>query len=568
MATTTAAVTGTVGGLGGTASTAEYSLYVTQAAAEVTIIQGLEPIAVTGAPGYPWNLFLGQVIGVAVTRVGPLLKARLRLSDLNRLWDLIAVGAPQFGNQLRLPDPPPLGTVVDIDPNALNYGIGAGDGGVVKYKVDAYWPVSPYPGVPDVTDVVDTNPEYSGGDPVIDWTTALSTLAAWNAAFDARQGPFTRTWIDPDNKIQHRKVGQDGGSDQRVPAPYGFSSDGPWTATTVMPMSMDIDWDLSNVRRRVFVRGGTPVSSRWFPGAVAPPQSGEAYIDAPGALTYEEAQIIASWHARWTYVPRMSGSIAVQPGLDGWRVGQVVPLTDPVLSRYQELDAYEAIVQSVKGTLVSPGASDLGIEIDGVDWSEFVSDWSSLTFGETGFGQPDSADLTIEIFDESGDLTIADNASVRIFKNGPLAEIQYQLTVGDAPVGSLASQTDNTSTVPVPFYQGSPRAVYRFAIMITDRAAPLVDGLIAELTAQGTSVVVSAQLTDIAGVPVFLAGVIAEWFIIVWANDAGTIPGTGITLETFTGETDTNGRIYNTILQSGVFNAVSYQVDCRYLPFD
>lgn len=532
---------------------------LTQPAASFSGTQTRDTVVPTGNPSYPWNLFRGQVIRPDVERIGNILKVTLACSDYNRLWSATKLGAPSIGVFREDPD----GTIVAIDPRALLYGDGAGDGGVFRFHVEFYWPGGP-PGLS--LRVHNTNPDYNGL-PVMDWSTAYSDLGAFLTEFASRQSGATRFWVDPDYEGNYTTVGPNPTEeDFRVPAPFEIDMDGPiQSGNVIQAMSLTATPDNSNLRRRVFVRGGTPVSSQWVdnPDDDVPLRAGEEYVDAPGAVDADAGLRIGLWWLRWTYRTLITGNAHIngpgpeEGGHDGWRIGQSGVFSDDTLSRFEglPLDRYEAIITSVTGKLVAPGPG-LIVAINDVDITAKVTKYESLTFTEKGFGEVGTATLVMEIVDEDETLVIPELADIRIATDGSAA-LEYDLEWGDIAGGGLAEQL---AKLALPTTVGAPQPAYK-VLFSSDQT------LISIL--KWADVV--GQLADGSDAPVKLAGVFVSVELFQWTDLAETTPGTGFTIQdsgtdlsSYT--TDSNGRIFFRVLRDDVGDAKVFYPKGQALP--
>lgn len=535
----------------------------------------------TGNPSYPWTLFRGAVIGVDMTRQAELLVLTLDCEDYNRLAPLIKVGAPVFGNFRHVPDPPPLGTDEAIDPNAQTFYDSPSAAGYVSFFTP-YWFSMAF-GI-DTTTYVD---DIVGDETVHlpDFSTALTDWKSFSDTYLHYMGPYSRAWLDPDMKLHVTQLAPFGTFGlYALSPPWTFDED-TWTpqlgdelsgdggdgfadlawsneSGVILPMRLSMKWDFVKLRQRLFVRGGTPPASLWQTAAVIA-RAGEEYYDAPGAVTAADSTAIAEWAFATTFKTTATGSVHVESGHDGWRVGQQLRITSSRLSTPgRELAATPAPLLGFTGRLVGPGAG-LTLVVGGVDVSERVT-WRSFQFGESISG-PEKATITIEITaDET--LDIAELADVRVTTDGG-PYIEYDLNFGDVEPGDLAKALTSAELPVVPFV----KPVYHFEVTVYDPLVPLYPTVSAALG----PVMVKAQLSDDAKKPVALANVIMEWSVDgQWSDPEKTVPAArdsdptspGIYLADSTGTTDAAGTVYTTISAYPDSDAVAYEVTALALP--
>lgn len=487
-------------------------------------------IVPSGAPSYPLTLFRGAVIGVSADRDNGFLRLVLDCEDYNRQWALIHVGVPNPSISLHQPD----GTEIFVDPDAQNVGIGAGDGGVVKHFVDTYWPPAPFTPAPDLSGVQNTNPDYSAV-PIFDRQTATSTLDAILGEFVRERGSgASRFWVRPvgdDLVLAYRVVGLfDGLPDQRVPAPWALSTEG--KAGTIMA-NIRADWDAHALRRRAYVRGGTPAACLYVenPGPTdVPTNAGDAFVDAPGALTRVEAIAVGTHHLRNNLREMLIAHVHVPPGHfsgatyvrnDGLEPGQSTLLSDEVMADFggtgpdrfhPMLVDREAIIQTVRWHQVT-SAPGTGIALDGVDLSDLVVAWEELS-GELRYGTtPGKATIAVYLWDPDALLTLRVLADVKIWLDGT-SDVEYDLEVGDVPAGDIAIQFDRNQ------YQAYTPPALKFTYVVSDPDMPV----------GGTSdVTITAARANYE--PRDLAGLTVIPILLSWADAGETIPSDEYTLD-------------------------------------
>lgn len=500
---------------------------------------GSEAFPMAGAPTYPLTLFRGAVIGVSADRNNGLLHLVLDCEDYNRQPPLIDVGVPLPG--LSIVDPQ--GVEIDIDPNALNFGIGAGDGGVVKHFVSAYWPIALWVPVPNLSDVQNTNPDYDGL-PIFDRQTAYGTFASIVGEFIRQRGSgASRFWVTPrgtDLMAQYRVVGLfDGLPDQRVAAPWALSTEG--KAGTIMA-NIRTTWDKHAIRRRVLVVGGTPNAILYRTNPLAPTNAGDGRVDAKGVTTRAEAERVGDFHLRANLREMLIADVYVPPGHfeggvyvpnDGFEEGQSTLLSDEKMVGLvdHELDDREAIVQEVNWGLADSNAG-IEIVIDALELTDLIVGWEDLS-GERRLGGVGKATIALWLWDPDYRITIRDLADVLIRTDGN-AHIEYNLRVGDVPAGDLAIQfRDNTRP---PF----TRPVYTFNVFVTDPEMP---------PGGSSPVIITPALAgfeprDLAG---FTLIPLLDGFS--WADAGETIPSDEFTLDDDGTPVVTNavGQVYTTL---------------------
>jgi hypothetical protein len=523
-----------------------------------------------------FTLFRGRVMRPRVANMGGgAARVTLDCEDYNGLFDKIAVGAPSGDIFLTQDD----GTALAIDPEAV--------AGTMISMLGSYWvgqaPIALVGAAIDDTYILADAPP---GVPVLQWYTGMTTLGAALDDMAAHVSGAVRYWIDPDLRphwtsiLPSDAVIGSGGTgtlsdliEQQAimlfPAPSlativdAPAALGPVAAAgTIIPMQNSIEWDYSSVRWRAYVQGSTLQGSGWAPdGAISPIfGSGEEYIDAPGSIYVEDKDAIARWHGQQNFRDFAVGRSTIAPGQDGWRVGQTLVVTDPVLSLFIGSPAsYAGIVnkpftiQQVTGTLKARGAP-LGIRLGVIDATTMVS-FQELTWTETLDGGG-TATVALELLNElQGDtlptpmlFSIPPACDIEIWiPDGTEPVIEYELSWGDIPPGAISRQL---AKIPEP---EPPKVVYRFIVEIADPAMP-----------PGQSCAVSAQLADGGGAAVKLSGVPMEWVVISWDVDAN--PATGVSLADDVGTTDAGGRVFTTLTLAADSTAKSIEVSALALP--
>lgn len=386
-------------------------------------------------PSFPWRLFSGQVTGWTADRDGGHLKLTLHAEDWNRMYSRGAVGAAEFGNFID----DGRGTLTAVDPAAQSFG---GTGGTSRYRYlvneTPYWH-GPTPASFDDEDYT------SGGGPsqLLDWQTAGTTLgAALDEILSAYAILYGTYWVDADDVHHFRSlfpVGQL--SDDPLPAPYGLSTERPYTSS-IIAANISTGSATPDRPRRVFVQGGSPIAQAFFTDSTAPVDGGDAYVSAPGAQTADEAQQVADWAFAYLYRSLVRGearpvSHRGSAGYHGWRVGQIVGLTEAELSRVTALAMANiaAPIQQVQGTWIG---GDLTVTLGGVD--RVITEISRFSFTEVvhAVGQ---ADLVVTLWDPDGEVTMTDLMHLVVALPSGDTEMQYALNYGDIPPGSMARQT-------------------------------------------------------------------------------------------------------------------------------
>ena len=480
------------------------------------------------------NLFRGQVIKPDVETIGDDMTLTLTIEDYNRLPPLIAVGAPVGDVGLDQAD----GTTIWLDPRGGNTGASAA---FDTFTGGGYWP--------DTSPTLDLTTGFLAdevpGSPIIDQMTALTDLKAFVDMQAPRVSGSLRWWIglpvSGDGLILYWVDFSDPAQVALLPAPYEIDNDAANWTTRLMPIKLKIDWDWSRIRGSVYVRGGTPApEGSGFATGIGNSPTGTAYIDAPGSITADDKAAIGAWHQNRTLVELMTGS-ATMPGskfattFSGWDLGQTVPVTSARHSRLSghELDARPAVIQSIRGRLVTPSGG-LAILIDGTPII-VPFEWKTLTFERRmdGAGQ---ANIVLHLMDDTP-FVISALADVWItLDDTQPADIEWDLEFGDIPKGSLTRELAKVSDPPfVP-------PVYRFNVTEKDP-----DGV-----KRGFAELVSAQIATGPASPVALPGVPMEWILIQWEDDAETIAGDMIALFDDTGTTDSAGRVFTTLGPAGV----------------
>ena len=373
------------------------------------------------------NLFHGRCLSVELERIGTAAKAHLTVEDYNGLFEQVLVGAPA-GDVF---DVQADGTALAVDGAALNYG-GA------HYMTD-YWPLPGLPPGIDLTTFYDTSLAPPTLPVRYDRYTAMTTLGAVLQDDAAHVSGAVRFWIDPDYAYHWAAVaptdfsigiGSTGTPAEQLAqqfaslfpaasgmtfAPYAIGDTLDEPGGTVVPMRMSVRWDWGQLRESVYVRGSTLPGSGWVgageAGVFPWVAGGREYVDAPGSIYAEDKLAIGIWNLRQNYRELLTGSASIPPGFDGWRVGQVVTISDPVLSQLygHDLSGRALTIQSVRGTLKVPAQ--------------------------------DNADQTV-------------------------GDIEYNLEFGDIPSGSMARQLEQ---IPEP---EPPKVIYRFLVTIADPSMP------------------------------------------------------------------------------------------------
>lgn len=510
-------------------------------AGDFDVATPIPPLPAAGPPTYPWNLFRGMVTDVSLDRNGPLLKLTLTMSDYNRLLPLVKLGVEEVNNSyFTQPD----GTKIWFDPAAYTPPGGLGtDAPVVTNLFGTYWK-GPFP--LDATTRVHALINFDRTNSLQEqiWYTSISDLRALLDGYAQRVGPGVRLWIDADFMVNWTIPQPIAGEpDFRVQAPWSISGDGPFAGFQEMPISMPISYAQGACRFRLWVKGSTPVASLWVgnPDITIPFWAGEDYVDGQGAVTAETARQLGLAAFRSTFRELLQGKAKIQAGKDGWRVGQWVNVGDDVYSRYVRHPLpnpdYGAVVMGVSGRLVGPGGG-LHISINGLDstnWDAVISSWDSFTFTETGFGQPGTATVVLEILPDAvipfeaapGQITVGKNADVRIFTDGT-ADIEYDIDFGDIPRASPFTEAKAEKTA-----QALTTPVYNFVIWGGYTFVPV-----------GGFVPITFQLVDGSGNPDKTAGVALETVLLQWSDFLETVPGTGYSLDDAAGLTNTLGQFY------------------------
>lgn len=522
-----------------------------------------------------FTLFRGRVMRPRVANMGGgAVRVTLDCEDYNGLFEKIAVGAPDGFSLLTQED----GTVIAVDPAAV-----AGD---MISMLESYW-IGQAPIALVGSDIDDTYilADPPPGVPVLEWYTGMTTLGSALDDMAAHVSGAVRYWIDPDLRphwttilpsdavigngavsslsdlVQQQAV-------MLLPAPSlativdAPAALGPVAGVgTIIPMENSIEWDYSQVRYRAYVQGSTLQGSGWGPPDAVPAfyGSGEEYIDAPGSIWEEDKNAIARWHGQQNFRSFILGRSTIAPGTDGWRVGQTVLVTDPVLSLFTgdkpPLVNKPVVIQQVTGTLKARGAP-LGIRIGVIDATTMVS-FQELNWTETIDGGG-TATVALELLNEPQGETLPSPMPFSIppacdieiwIPDGTEPVIEYELSWGDIPPGAISRQL---AKIPEP---EPPKVVYRFLVTIDDPSMP-----------PGQSCAVSAQLADGAGAAVKLAGVPMEWVVISW--DVDESPATGVSLADDVGTTDAGGRVFTTLTLAADSTAKSIEVSALALPIE
>jgi hypothetical protein len=582
------------------------------------------------------NLFRGLALGPKLEILAnERLRVTLDVQDYNALFPLVAVGAPDGGSAIDQAD----GTTLAVDPLALNYSIqhtlGPGywpSGGVLAVDWDTFFLADEPPGVP-----------------VVDWETAMSDLGAFLTELTKRVNAgahYWMTWPDfggwpidsgPALQFHWRSLTMTdaalqgfGTADQQyamgfpaqtpadvIAAPYELDRDAGWAGdvadmpagVALQPAALDVAYDWSKLRSRAYVRGGTPVpvngsqgGSGWVSGGHGIVVPTDVYVDAPGVLDKATRDMVGHWHLDREFIELMTGAAHVQPGYDGWRVGQTVLITSKTLGRFYAHPLFRrpTIIQSVRGKMVAP-APAISVYVNGVDMSTKVVEWTSLAFEEV-LGSPGKATVVFEVAlspdwdDETvyaigdrvhygtyqcralatgaghspatapdawwtldPDLFIEKGADILICSDG--CAIEYDLEFGDVPAGSLAAE------VAKPKVEAPKGPAYKFSDpKVEDPAMPV-----------GGHCLVTTQAADMSGAGFAVSDLPMEWILLQWADEAGTEPGTGYALGDdsgpatpvdgiYLGTNTDNGGMTSITLWRDEGTSIKYQITAVALP--
>lgn len=540
----------------------------------------------TGPPTYPWTLFRGVVINPQVEWSKGILHLTLECRDYNRVWRRTKMGVPVIGNFLTQPD----GTKIEVDPAAGSIYSGPPellDGTIIKGHVEHYWPIG---GTPNTADIQATNPDFVALTAFQKWT-SRTDVGSFFDEFIGYQDPYARYHLDADHRVWYRKLAPVGEvSGQAVPAPWAIVGDPADLAENTILANISASWDMDRVRRRLFVRGKTSESSAWFENPLAPIDAGEEYIEAPGAITADDAAQVAAWHFANKYRAFLTGTAEiVLPsnsdgdfyGFDGFRVGQTLLAKDRQLARYTthpmsdgEAGFLATIITAVAGQLAFGGSDGetilegeggdgfadleftpdlaLGITLNSVLLDDYIVG-AVFRFNEQGFAQPGSATVELWLWDPDQTIEIIDLAPIVITTNGK-SPLTYTLTFGDIEPGTLASMF---AKEPYPSWVYQP--TYHFETFYQDPNMP-----------PGGGSHVWFQLTGADNKPVTGAGVPGLLSMLAWADEDETVVSDEYTLvdEGSVIETNVYGQIYSTVIRasSPSVPAVKWDADAEWIP--
>lgn len=514
-------------------------------------------------PGTLYNLFRGQIIEVTPQRVGTGLRLVIEAEDYNRQFPRIAVGFGEGGgNYFTQPD----GTRVFFDAYPTLEIIAGQDGDLVKRVIEHYFGAGYF----TFSNTVNITAPGDFADVAIDHTIAYEYVADLLAAIIQRVSGSARYWVDPDRDVNYQAVAiTEYGAVAQPDAPFILDNDGPWSGTTIQPKSIDISHDFRNVAKRAKVRGGSPAATKTVVNLPAG-NGGDQYVDAPSASTSEDADAVADWWLQHNLSTALSGTAVVPAGFDGaggkpWRIGQRLTLRDlvysrvlagpspPVLPALPSFDPALVTIQGVTARLVSPGAP-IGIAIWGVDWTPKVSAWQSLR-AEQRLDGPGRATFEVDIVDDAEDLYIGELADIRIWTDGN-AEIEYDLAFGDIAPGSMSLNLDRAKAAEVEFVPPS----YKFVFTIVDPGIP----------DDGSTTDVTAQITQVTGIGTALYGILSNFTILQWSDDALSVPGDGYVFDDTnaaltTGTTNAGGQVY-LVMRHDSGSAKHFQIEGVALP--
>lgn len=509
-----------------------------------------------GPPAFPWVLFRGVVTGPELDWSNGILRVTLDCRDKNRLWHRVKAGIPQPGNFIETD-----GEQIEHDPAAAPFGDGTGikDGSVFRWWVEHYWPGSP----PLLFDVYETNPDWVYL-PQLERLTARTDLGAFLDEFITYQDPYTRYHLDPDHHAWYRKLAPVGSvADRAVPAPYRLAGDAADVGAGTTFANITASWDMDRIRRRLFVAGKSsksltdPGPSGWVVNVDAPEDAGEEIIDAPSAITSADRDRIGAWYFANMFRAFLSGRAEVPiPGYDGWRVGQTLYAKDRQLNRYTTHPFgsggfLPTIITQVQGRLAAPAAAlGLGIRVDGTLLSDLIVSWQEFSFTETGFAQPGSARIVIELWDPNQAIAVPDLASIVVTTDGT-APLTYSLGFGDVEPSAWQNTFVRPPTAPWTYPD-----MYHFELILEDPDMP----------PGGTSRGVFQNLgSDNKAVPG--AGVEAVIIAEVWGDEDETIESDEYTIDVTDGITNVFGQIPCIITRSAspTVPAVKWRFDAQWL---